>query len=97
MILSFDDSDGDPIAVESTSIVGLSVGSVTGPRETELRVTLIWTAGTGEKPFMARQSFDQVLTTWQAAREIDRQAPAARPYPGVFPLVQHQYQPGGAS
>lgn len=69
MILSFVDHDGDPVSVESATIVGLSVGSLNGPRESgaDLRVTLIWAAGVGQ-PFMVAAPFDEVLAAWTNAR-----------------------------
>jgi hypothetical protein len=67
LILTWLDHDGDPVAVESASIVGLSVGSLNGPRAAEVRVTLIWAAGVGQ-PFMVPAPFADVLQAWTDAR-----------------------------
>lgn len=70
MILHFEDQDGDPVAIESASIIGISVGTVTGPHRNLLasRVTLIWADGVPQ-PFMVASAFADVLELWTAARE----------------------------
>lgn len=70
MILTFADHEGDPVAVESSSIIGLSVGSVNGPRRPgdTVTVTLIWAAGIAQ-PFMVNQPFAEVAAAWEAARQ----------------------------
>lgn len=67
MILCFTDHDGDEVAVESASIIGLSVGSIASRPEVA-RVTLIWAAGASQ-PFMVRDSFADVLKAWDAVRQ----------------------------
>lgn len=69
-VLVFSDHDGDPVAVESSAIVGLSVGAVNGPQRAgaDVRVTLIWAAG-ATQPFMAATPFAEVLDAWTAARQ----------------------------
>lgn len=98
MILTFADHDGDPVAVESAQIVGLSVGSLNGPRKPDatITVTLIWAAG-APQPFMVAASFADVLHRWTEARGESLAMRTAHPtaHPGVYPLVAHQY-PGGA-
>lgn len=56
------------MAVESSAIVGLSVGRVTGPRSLsdDTTVTLIW-AGAAQ-PFMVAAPFELVLAHWRASR-----------------------------
>lgn len=68
-VLVFQDHEGDPVAVESTTIVGISVGSLNGPREAgaNLRVTLIWAAGVMQ-PFMVAAPFADVLHRWTESR-----------------------------
>ncbi len=70
MILTFADHEGDPIAVESAAVVGLSVGTINGPQRAgaEVRVTLIWVAGASQ-PFMVAEPFATVLDAWTAARQ----------------------------
>lgn len=70
MILTFADHDGDPVAVESSSIVGLSVGTVNGPHPAPdpIRVTLIWAAGAAQ-PFMVAEPFADVAKAWELARQ----------------------------
>lgn len=65
MILNFVDQDGDDVAIESSCIVGVSVGVDTG---TDTTVTLIWALGTGDRPFMVAAPFNDVLAAWGAAR-----------------------------
>lgn len=83
MILRFADHEGDPVAIDGAAIVGLSVGSLIGPRAAtdtpDLRVTLVWCAGAAQ-PFMVAASFEGVLAAWMAARE---QAPPLSEMPGV--------------
>lgn len=70
MILIFSDNDGDEVAVESATIVGLSIGALNGPKPAEaadVRVTLVWCAGV-PAPFMVGAPFAEVLEAWQAAR-----------------------------
>jgi hypothetical protein len=80
MILTFADHDGDPIAVDSALIVGLSVGAITGPHkpETSVTVTLIWT--TGPQPFMVAAPFADVLRRWTESRG---ETLAPRVHPGT--------------
>lgn len=70
MIRVWQDHEGDPVAVDTARIVGVSVGDVTGPRrgETGLRVTLIWCDGIAQ-PFMVADSFDDVVSVWEAGRK----------------------------
>lgn len=70
MILTFADHEGDPVAVESSSIIGLSVGTVNGPHQAgaQIRVTLIWAAGAAQ-PFMAAEPFADVAKAWEVARQ----------------------------
>lgn len=102
MILVLHDQDGDVMAIESTSIMALSIGTLNKPRaaEDDGTVTLIWTVGGPvNRPFMTRRSFTEVLDLWTQAREAAM--PNGTPgqqvlaHKGVFPLVAHQY-PGGA-
>jgi hypothetical protein len=71
VILTWADHEGDPVSVESSSIVGISVGSLNGPRAAtdtpDLRVTLIWCAGAAQ-PFMVAAPFAEVMEAWSAAR-----------------------------
>lgn len=95
MIVRYVDQDGDPVAVDTALIVGVSVGRVTraGDPADELVVTLIWTVA--PQPFMVAAPFGEVVSDWTAGRQQD--GPPGRPlYPGVFPLVAHQYSTGGA-
>ena len=99
MVLSFADHEGDPVAVDSQAIVGLSVGSINGPRAAgaELRVTLIWAAGIAQ-PFMVAASFETVMGAWSEARLVEAGARDAaqrstHPYPAAIGW-QQQY-PGG--
>lgn len=73
MIVLFADQDGDPVAVETTQIVGVSVGDLTGPRsaESDVRVTLIWAHGISQ-PFMVAAPFDAVVAAWENGRAQDR-------------------------
>jgi hypothetical protein len=99
VILAFRDHEGDPVAVDSAAIVGLSVGTINGPRkpDADVTVTLVWARGVAQ-PFMVAAPFAEVLDLWTRAREA-RMAHGAPTdvlaHPGVFPLVAHQY-PGGA-
>jgi hypothetical protein len=70
VILSWTDQDGDPVAIESASIIGISVGTVTGPHRAipPRSVTLIWADGVPQ-PFMVAAPFAGVLELWTAARE----------------------------
>jgi hypothetical protein len=96
VILAFTDHDGDPIAVDSERIRGLSVGAIARPHPADqsFTVTLVWVADVPQ-PFMVAASFAEVLDLWTQAREAT--APSSVPgsqviaYPGVFPLVAHQY------
>lgn len=98
MILFFVDPDGDPVAVESDAIVGVTVGRITGPRAAEQvaqgTVTLIHTSATVDRPFMVASTFTDVVQTWATARETPPGAQTAIAHPGVFPLVEHQYPDG---
>lgn len=69
MILAWTDQDGDQVAVESASIVGVSVGRVTGPHDpkVDVTVTLVWCAGIAQ-PFMVAEPFEDVFAAWQKAR-----------------------------
>lgn len=90
MIVVWSDHDGDPVAVDTATIVGLSVGDVTRPRATPVRVTLIWAQGVAE-PFKVAAPFADVLRRWTESRG---QSLAVKAHPGVFPLVAHQYPEG---
>lgn len=99
MILCFQDHEGDSIAVDATAIVGLSVGTINGPHKpgAAVTVTLVWAAGVSQ-PFMVAAPFAEVLDLWTRARQAT--LPTGAPsdvlaHKGVFPLVAHQYQPGG--
>lgn len=95
MIVQYVDQDGDPVAIDTALIVGVSVGRITGPRDVadECVVTLIWAQGASQ-PFMVATPFEQVLDTWERWRE--QEGAPSKAYPGVFPLVAHQYPTGGA-
>lgn len=69
-VLVWADHEGDEVAVESASIIGLSVGTVNGPHKPDatVRVTLIWAAGAAQ-PFMVAADFSEVLEAWTAARQ----------------------------
>lgn len=92
-VLTFQDQDGDPVAVDSKLIVGLSVGTVNGPHRAgaDVTVTLIWTLGTGDRPFMVAAPFADVLRRWTESRG---ESLAMRAHPKAYPLVQHQYPSG---
>lgn len=70
MILVWIDHEGDPVAIESALIIGISVGTVAGPHRDILprSVTLIWAAGVPQ-PFMVAAPFQEVLEAWASARE----------------------------
>lgn len=95
MIVTWTDQDGDPVAVDTALIVGVSVGRITGPRDPkdECVVTLIWAQGVTQ-PFMVATPFEQVLDTWERWREQD--GPPLRAYPNAIGW-QQQYPNGGAS
>jgi len=95
VILSWQDHDGDSVAVLASAIVGLSVGTINGPRTpgADVTVTLIWAAGAAQ-PFMVAAPFAEVLGAWSEARLAEagaRDTAAQAAYPGVYPLVAHQY------
>jgi hypothetical protein len=88
VIVAFVDPDGDPIAVESESIVGLSILAGSGGA-----VTLVHTTATADRPFQVAAPFAAVLDTWTAAREVrPGQGIEVLAHEGVYPLVQHQYE-----
>jgi len=96
MLITFDDQDGDPVAVDAAAIIGLSIGTVNGPHKpgAEITVTLIWTMAA--QPFMVRQPFSEVLEAWETARRVKLppDAPQVLAYRGVYPLVTMQYPDG---
>lgn len=65
MILVWSDPDGDPIAVASESIVGLSILAGAEPAGT---VTLVHTVATADRPFLVAAPFKEVLDAWTQAR-----------------------------
>lgn len=82
MILEFSDQDGDDVAIESSCIVGISVGVVG-----EMTVTLVWTLGTGDRPFMVAAPFADVLRAWERARTAGGKAeqPGFHGWPLQYP------------
>lgn len=88
MIALFADQDGDPVAIDTALIAGVSVGDVARPHAvgTSVRVTLVWVRGVGQ-PFMVATAFDDVVAAWKAGRETD--GPAALT---VAPLMGWQVQ-----
>lgn len=90
-VLVWQDQDGDPVAVDSERIIGLSVGSLNGPHRTgaDVTVTLIWTDAA--QPFMVAASFADVLHRWIESRG---ESLAMKAHPRAYPLVAHQYPDG---
>lgn len=90
MILTFCDHEGDPVAVLSERIIGLSVGALNGPRRPDdtITVTLIWTEAA--QPFMVAASFADVLHRWTESRG---ESLALRAYP-IARGWEHQYPNG---
>lgn len=99
MILHFVDADGDPVDVEHSLIVGLRVGTLDRSPNPDVRVTLIFVHGASE-PFPVAATYAEVRDSWTQAREATQLSAASSStatgqpvaaYPGVFPLVAHQY------
>lgn len=78
MIVFWTDQDGDPVAVDTSLIGGVSVGDVTGPQPagSPTRVTLIWLCGIAQ-PFMVRDEFGDVVAAWSKVRQ--EQGPPSYP------------------
>ena len=90
-IVIWTDHEGDSVAIDSATIVGLSVGTINGPHKVgaEILVTLVWVDGVGQ-PFMVASTFADVLHRWTESRG---ESLAMKAHPGAYPLVQHQYAP----
>lgn len=94
MILRFSDFQGDPVAVESRWITGLAVVEIAVEGDITEPGTAIRTVGGS---VMVREPFDDVLAKWGATLGYDLIGTGSQPeqpmavYPGVFPLVAHQY------
>lgn len=66
MILNFSDPDGDPIAFESSTIVGLAVG-VSDARDGPVTVTVVATVG---GTFKVADPYAEVHRAWTQARAL---------------------------
>ena len=86
MIVVWADQDGDPVALDTRRIVGVSVGDVTGPRDPDssVRVTLVWADGVAQ-PFMVAAPFEAVVAAWEQARRQDTEEMGGWKFP---PVVQ---------
>lgn len=70
MLLNFTDHEGDPLCVLASAIIGLSVGTMGGPKSS---ITLIVTIG---GTFKVAEPYAEVHRAWTSALGIT-QAPAA--------------------